>query len=112
MPGCPQGCLLSPEMAVQGALPHPMHAWLSSSARLCATHFYSQQSHRELGALPWGWLPMSSVCSLGDMGRALVSDACGVSELLESLWLPEELKLRRLEQRAVSLCIAAGDACG
>lgn len=43
---------LSPGMAVQGALPHPMHARLSSSARLCATHFYSQQSCRELPALP------------------------------------------------------------
>lgn len=63
-------------------------------------------------ALCWGWLPLSSVCFLGDMGRALVSDACGVSELLGSIWLPGELKLRRLEQQAVSPWIAAGDAWG
>lgn len=33
-------------------------------------------------------------------------------QLLGSIWLPGELKLRRLEQQAVSPWIAAGDAWG
>lgn len=41
-----------PAVPRDGCTGSPMHAWLSSSARLCATHFYNQQSHRELGALP------------------------------------------------------------
>lgn len=44
-------------------------------------------------SLRWGQLPMSSTCSLGDVGRALARDACGASELLGSVRLPGELKL-------------------
>lgn len=85
---------LSPGMAVQGALPHPMHAWLSSSACLC--HALLQSAVLQgapCSALRWGQLPMSSTCSLGDVGRALARDACGASELLGSVRLPGELKL-------------------